>query len=336
MNCISFKTVFSVLFVMSFLWLPVQAKDITIAVPRFTVWTVETTGRVTETVIKNYSALGGMEYRQLDIKNGRSRLKEIDCPVLTDVFIRHLVNSGRFTVVDRAKTDKILGEIKLGEEGFTDPSAMVKKGKMLGAQYLVVGTVVQADMGYELKDVPYTEQHVLYEKGVIRVEMRVLETETGRIISAQLGEGLTAKRKPFDSKAYGTKLEQYDPFFDQPFVQDMYDALAVDLTSKTVNAFYPFKVVAVSGNSITANRGRNFGIAIGDIYNITRKGEQVKDPDTGKILGNRETIVTTAKVEGIQEEMCTLTVADVNVTVKNGDVLKPAVDPKTKFRDTPY
>jgi len=310
--------------------------EVTVAVPRFTIYKIENTGKIKAKTVRNYSVLSGYEYTELEIENGKSRLNEIDCPVLTDVFVRHLSNSGRVTVVERSKADKIMGEIKLGEDGYLDAAALVKKGRLLGAQYLVIGTVIQADMGFEIKEVPYTEQHTLYEKGAIRVEARVIETETGRIVTAKLGEGLTTKKKAIPSNAYGTKLEQYDPFFDQPFLQDMYNALATDLTSKVVSAFYPFKIALVSDKTVTANRGSKFGIAVGDVYSVFREGDEVKDPDTGKILGKAEQIIAVATVDSVQDEMCTLVLSDIKMPVKTGDVLKSTVDPKTKFRDTPY
>jgi hypothetical protein len=312
---------------------PAHAKMITIAVPRLSVWTVENRGQVTETKVSSYSPWGGTTYSQINIQNGRSRLNEIELPDLTDVFIRHLAGSGKFTVLERAKVDKVLGEISMGETSLADPASAVKKGKVLGAEYLIVGTVFQADLGFDIREIPYTEQQQVRDKGVIRVELRIIETTTGKIISSMVGEGIAVKTKSLEKKVYGARLEKYDPFFDMPFMHDLYDALANDLTTKTVTAFFPFRVILVKDNVITANRGSNFGIKAGDVYNVIRTGAAISDPDTGKTIGKQEAVVGKATVLTVQKEVCTLSLTGLKGDVRLGDILKPAVDPYEKLKE---
>jgi curli biogenesis system outer membrane secretion channel CsgG len=312
---------------------PAHAKMITIAVPRLSVWTVENTGQISATNVSSYSPWGGTTYSQINIQNGRNRLKEIELPVLTDVFIRHLAGSGKFTVLERAKVDKVLGEINMSEAGLIDPASAIKKGKMLGAEYLVVGTLFQANLGFDIREIPYTEQQQLRDKGVIRVELRIIETATGKIISSVVGEGLAVKTKSLEKKVYGARLEKYDPFFDAPFMHDLYDALANDLTTKTVNAFFPFRIIIVKDDVLTANRGSNFGIKAGDVYNVIRTRKAILDPDTGKTIGKQETLLGKATVVTVQQELCTLSLTSVTGDVRKGDILKPAADPNEKLKE---
>jgi curli biogenesis system outer membrane secretion channel CsgG len=328
----TFKILLSLGFFFMCCW-PAHAKMITIAVPRLSVWTVENTGQISATNVSSYSPWGGTTYSQINIQNGRSRLTEIELPDLTDVFIRHLAGSGKFTVLERAKVDKVLGEINMSEAGLTDPASTVKKGKMLGAEYLVVGTVFQADLGFDIREIPYTEQQQVKDKGVIRVELRIIETATGKITSSVVGEGIAVKTKSVEKKVYGASLEKYDPFFDTPFMHDLYDALGNDLTIKTVNAFFPFRVIIVKDTVITANRGSNFAINPGDVYNVIRTGAAIKDPDTGKIIGKQEAVLGKATVVTVQPEVCTLSISGVTGAVRQGDILKPAADPYEKLKE---
>jgi curli biogenesis system outer membrane secretion channel CsgG len=324
------KQAFAILFSLGLFFMccwPAHAKMITIAVPRLSVWTIENTGQISATNVSSYSPWGGTTYSQINIQNGRSRLKEIELPNLTDVFIRHLTGSGKLTVLERAKVDKVLGEININEAGLTDPASAIKKGEMLGAEYLIVGTVFQADLGFDIREIPYTEQQQVRDKGVIRVELRFIETATGKITSSVVGEGIAVRTKSLEKKVYGARLEKYDPFFDMPFMHDLYDALANDLTTKTVNAFFPFSVIVTKDNMVTANRGSNFAINAGDIYNVIRTGEPIKDPDTGKIIGKQETVVGKATVKTVQQELCTLSLTGVKGDIRQGDILKPATDP---------
>jgi hypothetical protein len=70
------------------------AVDPVIAVPQFTIDTLEHKERVTT-------------------------------QTLTDVFIRHLVATSKFRVVERSKVDRIMDEIDMGEQGLIDKKEMV-------------------------------------------------------------------------------------------------------------------------------------------------------------------------------------------------------------------
>jgi hypothetical protein len=92
-------------------------------------------------------------------------------------------------------------------------------------------------------------------------------------------------------------------------------------------------VIIVKDNMVTANRGSNFGINPGDVNNIFRVGEPVKDPDTGKIIGKQETFIGKATVDTVQLELCTLILTGVKGNVKPGDILRPATDPYEKLKE---
>lgn len=294
---------------------PLYAKTPTIAVPRFTVWTIEHQGKVTAKSYTGVSPLGVTEYKKIEVEKLESILKEIEMPVLTDIFIRHLVRNSKFTVLERAKVDKLLGEIRMGEDGLIDQDKIIKKGKMLGADYLVIGAVVQADAGVGYKQVPYTEQYYRIEEGIIRVDLRVIKTASGEILTAQQGDGQVFNKTMVGSMSVNP--------VSNDFQHDLQEAQATDLTAKIVDVFYPFKVILVKVKTIMANRGQNFEIMPGTAYNIMRRGAPIKDPDTGTVLGREEKIVATAKVIDVQEKLCILEVFEGNGVVMKGDVLRP-------------
>jgi TolB-like protein len=76
-----------------------------------------------------------------------------------------LVESGQFSVVERAKLGSLLEEIQLGQTGAIDPATAQKAGKLLGAEIILTGTL--AASGNEWN-----------------VNLRLVNTETGLIIAA--------------------------------------------------------------------------------------------------------------------------------------------------------
>lgn len=76
-----------------------------------------------------------------------------------------LVESGQFSVVERAKLGTILEEIQLGQTGAIDPATAQKAGKLLGAEIILTGTLAATGDQWN-------------------VNLRLMSTETGLVIAA--------------------------------------------------------------------------------------------------------------------------------------------------------
>lgn len=66
-------------------------------------------------------------------------------PKLGQMLEQRVVNSGLFTVVERAKLKAVMQEHGWQQVGFVSPESAVSVGKQLGAQYLMTGSVVDAN-----------------------------------------------------------------------------------------------------------------------------------------------------------------------------------------------
>jgi TolB-like protein len=75
-------------------------------------------------------------------------------------------------VVERARLKALLAEQKLGQSGQVDPATAARVGKLLGARFLVLG-------GY------------FDLKAMLRVDARLVEVETGRIVRSVGASGST-------------------------------------------------------------------------------------------------------------------------------------------------
>ncbi len=81
--------------------------------------------------------------------------------MLTTAFIK----SKHFKVIERAQLEKAMKELKIGMSGLIDPDNAKKIGKMLGAGYMVVGSI--SDMGNK-----------------ISFDARIVNIETGESVTA--------------------------------------------------------------------------------------------------------------------------------------------------------
>jgi TolB-like protein len=103
---------------------------------------------------------------------------------LAQMLISDLSGTDTIRVVERDRIEDILGELKLQSSAKIDPQSAVKLGKLLGARYLVLG-------GYfDLQD-------------VLRVDARIVEVETGRVLKSFGANGKPGDFLPVEQKLAG-------------------------------------------------------------------------------------------------------------------------------------
>ena len=113
------------------------------------------------TVAILYFDYSGKDESLVVLKKGLAQMVITDLSGLTAV-----------RIVERERLEEILDELKLGASAKIDPATAAKVGKLLGARYMVMG-------GY------------FDLLGSLRVDARVVEVETGRIIRSvgSIGKG---------------------------------------------------------------------------------------------------------------------------------------------------
>ena len=115
-----------------------------------------------------------------------------DAQIASDYVLDALLDSDRFSIMERDQMEAILKEHHLNLSGLVDPATAVQIGRLTGIKYIVYGSVV----GCSLK-----EKGVSYDNSVIggvankqhtviaNVVGRFIDVETGRIVLAARGKG---------------------------------------------------------------------------------------------------------------------------------------------------
>lgn len=103
---------------------------------------------------------------------------------LAQMLISDLSHLETVTMIERLRLQEVIDELELGKSKKIDPSTAARVGKLLGARYMVLG-------GYfELM-------------GTLRVDARVVEVETGKVIRS-----VGAAGKPDDFASVELKIAQ--------------------------------------------------------------------------------------------------------------------------------
>lgn len=118
-----------------------------------------------------------------NIRLSGSPLKERFLAILTEELIVHPYFKDRFSLVERVKLDQVLKEQRLSAAGLS-PTDAPRIGKLLGAQYLLLASVVNAKtsrrstgaLGIRIDEI----------QGTVEVALSLVDSENGRVLARVL------------------------------------------------------------------------------------------------------------------------------------------------------
>jgi curli biogenesis system outer membrane secretion channel CsgG len=238
-----------------------------------------------------------------------------------DKFTTELVNSGKFSVIERNRLDDILKEHNLTAQGAVTPQTAVELGKLLGVELMVMGSITE--FGFERYGAGITSRfHGTMYRYTCKIDVRVVNVQTAEILYADaegsdhidVGVGISGYAAGRDSdygRVAGKTLEKAT----QKLVAGLEEKAA------GMSTYVGFgRVASVSGNDIYINRGSSDGVSVGAHFTVVRFGEPIIDPDTGQELGKMESEVGVIEVVSVQAKLsiCKL----VSGEAAAGDMIK--------------
>jgi hypothetical protein len=82
------------------------------------------------------------------------------------------------------------------------------------------------------------------------------------------------------------------------------------------------KIANVEGGTLYVNVGSEAGVKEGDEFNVFRVGKQIKDPDTGEVLGADETKVGRVRITVVKGARLSTAATISGSGFRAGDTLK--------------
>lgn len=274
-------------------------------------------------------ASGQLNLKMIFTTEHESRM---EAPSFTLSLTEAFVGSRKFDVLERARLNETLKEIDFGESDYADASKAVPMGLALNAEYVALPEIEVIDLEVEVKDVPYVDTVQPRLKGKMIARVRVVDTASSKVVSAGT-EQVEVERI----------LKSNTPFLASEMnnlIMDLYRAASLRMLHRTLEAVYPVRLVDVAEGKVVLNRGEG-AISVGDELNVYSLGKAYPDPDTGEMLGQRETQVATIKVDRVAPkfseaaivEGAAALVGDLNAFLcrESGQ----SIEKKTKLKEKP-
>jgi curli biogenesis system outer membrane secretion channel CsgG len=126
--------------------------------------------------------------RELKEKFGMTDTGVMENPGYTSYVIDALVNSRKLDVLERDNLQGVLKELDFGESDYADTAKVVRMGRMLNADYVVMPEIRYITVTTEEKEVPFINVKDKMVKGKFATSVRAVEVATGRIVSSNISE----------------------------------------------------------------------------------------------------------------------------------------------------
>jgi hypothetical protein len=236
-------------------------------------------------------------------------------------------------VVDRERLQALMQEKNLSLSGDVDPKTAVRVVKMLGVEYLIVGAITEFGVTNSGASVPgyggLPSFSMKTQRMDAAIDARAINTSTGEIVWAD-----TAKDSSSDKSVYvagagggsndGQKLDK----ILRPVVQK----LAASVSAKKLDTSgmggtsdasgVVGKIAKADGGTLYINAGSEAGVKEGDEFSVYRVGEQIKDPDTGEVLGANEIKVGRVRITNVMGPRLSTAVSVSGSGYRAGDTLR--------------
>ena len=197
--------------------------------------------------------------------------------LLNQKFSTYLVQTRKFTVLDREFDEEIKGELSnlAGSENIDD---QVKIGQALFADYIVVGRVDNLEIKEVEKKFLTSDTVVKKTMGLLNFSYRIIDVPTTQIkYSSSVNLEVNLKKQ------------------NQPLVY-LSDMTAQNAGVEVMYAIYPILVEKIEDDMLFLGQGGN-QIKIDDDFTIyERTDSKIKDSYTGETLGNVEKVVGKATI----------------------------------------
>ncbi len=245
--------------------------------------------------------------------------------------IAFLVNSQKFTVLDRANLSDVVNEDELSESMWAAPNQTEKIAKLIVADYIVIGRLNRLVVTEKKQHVELTGENIEMFTAKMDVQLKIIKVSTGRIVFADsVEENLTPQdieeNVPFSTRKNWTLYDCKNYVFDK---------MATKVGNEILLNIYPVTIAEVKDGSVILNRGEGAGIFKGQKYKVYHLGKEIIDPTTKQQLGQDNVFVGEIEISSVSHNMSTakilskgkdLSVNDVCHVIK-GELTPPPAAP---------
>lgn len=210
-----------------------------------------------------------------------------------------LTQTNKFAVLDRESIIDFAEERQMLVSFDAPLSEQAKLAETIGADYLLVGTITQAEIEIIERYLEVAKFTSRRYKARFNINYRLVDSATKQVVVAS-----TVERYLEDEQVRNLADEEDPAQWDSQQVRDAFLSLvAGEVIEAIIDRVYPVSIAAATEKGqIVLNQGGE-RIVEGMQFDVFAQGEQVVDPDTGESIGSVETHLATLEITRVTHTM---------------------------------
>ena len=222
--------------------------------------------------------------------------------------VEELLTQGRrFGVLDRKRPEVYEAEKQILASGDVDVGERARLGRVMGADYLVYGTIDRVAIENETRVIRSTGERIDRSHGATKVRFTVLAAATRQV---KWSSAITLDRR----LPPGLRPEAA--------AEALLEEVAVRMVDELTENIYPPRVTEVlAPGQFVVNRGGNT-VEAGSVFEVFALGRWLLDPDTGERLDQLETSVGIARIVTVKPKYSIAELISEVVDLSRGMVLR--------------
>ena len=222
--------------------------------------------------------------------------------------VEELLTQGRrFGVLDRKRPEVYEAEKQILTSGDVDAGERARLGRVMGADYLVYGTIDRVAIENETRVIRATGERMERSHGATKVRFTVLAAAT-RQVKWSSAITLDKRLRP--------------GLLPEEAAEALLGEVAARMVDELTENIYPPRVTEVIGpGQFVVNRGGNT-VDTGSVFEVFAVGDWLLDPDTGERLDQLETSVAIARIVTVKPKYSIAELISEAVDLSRGMVLR--------------
>ena len=216
-------------------------------------------------------------FRLYEIQSDKDRFQRLLDQNIND----YLVQTKKFTMLDRSFIDEVAKEQKTILDGKTPAVEMAKIGNEISADFILVGSVEEFSIEEKVTKILSSDQEIKKNVASIYLSYRLLDVATKQINNSNTLE-LQISIKESAKKA------------DMKAISEVSKILGEEI----LFSIYPVLIEKISNGEIYLGQGGK-QFKKGQQYEVFEKGEKIIDSYTNEVIGNVETSVSKIEISSV-------------------------------------
>ncbi len=239
----------------------------------------ELTSFRTDTIVRGpeFTPYSGLKKRIaiFDFENVTKKPNSKIGGAVADMLITQLIRSERFIVVERSQIERVLGEQALGQSGVITEETAPRVGKVLGAESLIIGTIIEANQetGAHKFDDKENKWGLALKATVAntRIHYKMINSSTGEILLAndfsatEIKPGFGIETKDFDFE----NMFDFDQTVLGTAIRKAVNKIAQNIVDNVGVIAWAGKVVQAKADTLVYfTPGKGAGIKTGHLFDV--------------------------------------------------------------------